>query len=248
MSWRTQSVGLQCLHMPIFSFPHSFQISKLGMKWTHYVNCKTPQGDEVSEHSASSKEDVCQERECCEGQVGCLALALCLYHFCMIVLPFRQMDLRTDLFRTGSNIYILQVCSHSLQLSYWGLRKVTTIMHNGSSWECGKVSPVQRVRAIHHHHHHITEFLDVCILAVSGWAMWQSCLLPTVQNFGWVPVLDLSKSCAFNVEGRKRKLKEFWLSSSGRANPGSGTDVPEQDGVFQMAYQCKGRGNYVFMK
>lgn len=106
--------------------------------------------------------------------------------------------------------------------------------------------PLFRVPAIHHHH--ITEFLEVCMLAFSGWAMWQSRLLPTVQNFGRAPVLDLAhKSCAFNVEGRKRKLQEFWLSSSGGANSGSGIDVPEQDGVFQMACQCKGRANLCYL-
>lgn len=156
-----------------------------------------------------SKRDVCQERECCEGQVACLALALCLCHFCMLALLFRQMDLSAALFRTDSNVYTLQVCSHSLQLSSWGLRKVTTLTHYGSSWECDKVSPVQRAPATHHHHH------EVCMLAFSGCTTWQSNLLPTVQNFGWVPVLDFSKSCAFNIEGRKRELQDFWLSSSG---------------------------------
>lgn len=204
------------------------------MKWTtYYVSCRPPQGDKASERSAMSKRDVCQERQWCEGQVGCLPLASCLCHFHMLVLPFRQMDLSTALFRTGSNIYILQVCSHSLQLSSWGLRKVTTIAHNGSSWECGKVSPVQKVPAIRHHH--ITAFLELCMLALSSWATWQRNLLPTVQNFGWMPVLDLPKSCAFNIEGRKRKLRGFWFSSSGRASSGSRTNVPEQDGVFQMA-------------
>lgn len=137
------------------------------MKWTtYYVSCRPPQGDKASERSAMSKRDVCQERQRCEGQVGCLPLASCLCHFHMLVLPFRQMDLSTALFRTGSNIYILQVCSHSLQLSSWGLRKVTTIAHNGSSWECGKVSPVQKVPAIRHHH--ITAFLELCMLALSS--------------------------------------------------------------------------------
>lgn len=164
------------------------------MNWTpHYVDCRPPQGDKASEHSAMSKRDVCQERQCCEGQVGCLALALCLCHFCMLVLPFRQMEPSTAWFRTDSNICILQVCSHSLWLSSWGSRKVPTITHNESCWECGKVSPVQRAPAIHHHHH-ISEFLEVCMLAFSGWATWQSNLLPTVQNFGWTPIPDFPRA------------------------------------------------------
>lgn len=249
VSWHTKSVGLQCRHMPDFNFLTLFKYLSWAWNEQHIMSIADPHKvTKSSEHSAMSKRDVCQERQCCEGQVGCFPLALCLCNFYMLVLPFRQMDLSTALFRTGSDIHILQVCSHSLQLLSWGLRKVTTITHNGSSWECGKVSPVQRVPAIHHHR--ITEFLEVCMLAFSGWVIWQSNLLPTVRNFGWVPVLDLSKSCAFNIEGRKRKLQGFWLSSSGRANSGSGTDVPEQDGVFQMACQCKGGGNlcYVFMK
>lgn len=150
------------------------------MKWvTHFVNRRRPQGDQVSEHSAMPKRDVCQKRQCCEGQLGCLALALCLCHFCVLVLPCRQMDHSTALFRTASNIYILQVCSHSLHLSSRGLRKVTTIAHNGSSWECSKVPLVWRAPASI-----ITsqEFLEVCLLAFSGWAMGQNNLLPTVQT------------------------------------------------------------------
>lgn len=111
-----------------------------------------------------SKRDVCQKRECCEGQVACLALALCLCHFCMLALLFRQMDLSTALFRTDSNVYTLQVCSHSLQLSSWGLRKVTTLTHYGSSWECDKVSPVQRAPATHHHHHGVSRGVHACLL------------------------------------------------------------------------------------
>lgn len=82
----------------------------------------------------------------------------------MLFLPFRQKDLSTDLFRTGSNIYILQLCSHSLQLSSWGLRKVTPIPHNGSSWQCGNVSPVQSTCYPSSSHHWISRGVHACLL------------------------------------------------------------------------------------
>lgn len=138
-----------------FLFPQCFWIFKLGMNWTtHDINCRCTQGAGASEHLTLSKWHLQQERLHCEDQVGCLAFVLCLCHFCTLVWPFKQMDLSTVSFRPDPNVYILQVGSHSLQSSSWGLRKVTwtTLINSRSSWGCCKFSLVLRAHNIHQHH------------------------------------------------------------------------------------------------
>ena len=92
-----------------FSFPHFFWIFKLGMNWTtHAIHCRCTQGARASEHLTLSKWDLWQERRHCEDQVGCLAFVLCLCHFCMLVLPFRQMDLSNFLRWTSAQLRLGQ--------------------------------------------------------------------------------------------------------------------------------------------
>lgn len=171
-----------------FLFPHLFWISALGMNWTtHDINCRRTQGARASEHLTLSKWDLWH----CEDQVGCLAFILC--HFCTLVLPFRQMDLSTALFRPDSNVYILQVGSHNLQSSSWGLRKATHATF--INWGCGKISPALRVHVIHQHHR-VSRGVHACLL-------W----------LGSVMILDISECCSVNFEGRRRELQDFWLRS-----------------------------------
>ena len=149
-----------------FSFPHIFWLSKLAMNWTtHDINCRHTQGARASEHLTLSKWDLRQQRQHCEDQAGCLAFILCLCHLWVLVLPFRLTDVSTASFRPDFNIYILQVGSHSLQSSSWGLRKVicTTLIRNGSRWGCSKIFPLQRVHAIHQYPG-VSRVVHACLL------------------------------------------------------------------------------------